>query len=259
MIKRIELRNFTVFTDLALDLSPKINVIIGENGTGKTHLLKVAYGLCTGVHQFRNKVDISGDEIEAALTTKLLRLFMPMDDKLGKLHRQGASGQAYLSTRSVEDPMITATFFNNSKTLDIQERTSKEQFRSSAIFIPTKEVFSFMKGFNSLYEKYGLSFDQTYQDICLLLDLPEIRQDSLHEKSKWAMAELEGICGGRFVFPVGERSPLGQKMPNIPPTPLPRVFGRRGCSHAFWKPARSSQVSADHYSGMSPKPTSIPS
>ena len=57
-----------------------------------------------------------------------------------------------------------------------------------------------MKGFNSLYEKYGLSFDQSYQDICLLLDLPEIRRETLHEKSKWAMAEIEAICGGRFVF-----------------------------------------------------------
>jgi AAA15 family ATPase/GTPase len=57
-----------------------------------------------------------------------------------------------------------------------------------------------MKGFNSLYEKYGLSFDQTYQDICLLLDLPEVRPETLHEKSKWAMAEIEGICGGRFIF-----------------------------------------------------------
>ena len=33
MIERLELRNLTVFTGLTLELSPKINVIIGENGT----------------------------------------------------------------------------------------------------------------------------------------------------------------------------------------------------------------------------------
>ncbi len=46
-----------------------------------------------------------------------------------------------------------------------------------------------MKGFNSLYEKYDLSFDQTYYDLCLDLDLPEVRREYLHEGVRWAMAE----------------------------------------------------------------------
>lgn len=200
MIERLELRNFTAFTDLTLDLSPKINVIIGENGTGKTHVLKAAYGLCAGVPLFKNKPDTSQDELAAVLTAKILRLFMPLDDKLGKMHRQGATDQAYMSVQFAQGQKIEVTFFNNSKTLAVQDRSKYEQYQAEAVFIPTKEVLSFMKGFNSLYEKYGLSFDQTYQDICLLLDLPEVRTKTLHEKSKWAMAEIEGICGGRFVF-----------------------------------------------------------
>jgi recombinational DNA repair ATPase RecF len=59
MIERLELRNLTVFTGLTMELSPKINVIIGENGTGKTHLLKAAYGLCAGAPLFKNKPDTS--------------------------------------------------------------------------------------------------------------------------------------------------------------------------------------------------------
>jgi AAA15 family ATPase/GTPase len=200
MIKRLELKNFTAFSDLKLDFSPKVNVIIGENSTGKTHLLKVAYGLCAGAPLFKNKPDTSEDELQAALTAKLLRLFMPLDDKLGKMHHQGATDQAYLSATFAQEKKIVATFFNNSRVLAIQNRTNYEQYQAEAVFIPTKEVLSFMKGFNSLYEKYGLSFDQTYQDICLLLDLPEIRPETLHEKSKWAMAEIENICGGRFIF-----------------------------------------------------------
>ena len=200
MIERIELRNFTAFSSLALDFSPKINVIIGENGTGKTHLLKAAYGLCAGAPLFKNKPDTSEEELEAALTAKLRRLFMPLDDKLGKMHHQGATDQAYLSARFAQGQNIAATFFNNSKALAVQNRTNYELYQAEAVFIPTKEVLSFMKGFTSLYEKYGLSFDQTYQDICLLLDLPEVRPETLHEKSEWAMAKIEGICGGRFVF-----------------------------------------------------------
>ncbi|MBV5326246.1 MAG: AAA family ATPase [Chlorobium sp.] len=200
MIERLELRNFTVFTGLAMELSPKINVIIGENGTGKTHLLKAAYGLCAGAPLFKNKPETSEDELEAALTAKLLRLFMPIDDKLGKMHRQGATDQAYLSARYAGGQKIAATFFNNSKSLAVQDRANYEQYQAEAVFIPTKEVLSFMKGFGSLFARYELSFDQTYKDVFDFLELPEVRQDSLHEKSKWAMAEIEGLCGGRFVF-----------------------------------------------------------
>ncbi|MDD2598106.1 MAG: AAA family ATPase [Kiritimatiellae bacterium] len=200
MIKRLELKNLTVFTDLTLELSPKINVIIGENGTGKTHLLKAAYGLCTGAALYKNKPEYSEDELIIAMTAKLLRLFMPLDDKLGKMHHQGAADQASLTARFAGGQNITTTFFNNSKALVVQDCANYKQYQAEAVFIPTKEVLSFMKGFTSLYEKYGLSFDQTYQDICLLLDLPEVRPETLHEKSKWAMSEIEGICGGRFVF-----------------------------------------------------------
>ena len=199
-LQHLNLRNFMGFNNLTLDFSPKINVLIGENGTGKTHLLKAAYGLCAGAPLFKNKPGTSDDELEAALTAKLLRLFMPLDDKLGKMHRHSATDQAYLSARFAGGQKIAATFFNNSKALAVQDRANYEQYQAETVFIPTKEVLSFMKGFNSLYEKYGLSFDQTYQDICLLLDLPEVRPETLHEKSKWAMAEIEGICGGRFVF-----------------------------------------------------------
>ncbi len=200
MITNLTLKNFTLFNDLSIDFSAKINVIIGENGTGKSHLLKAAYGLCTGAPLFKNKPDIGDDELEMALTAKLLRLHMPLDEKLGKMHRQGATDQAYLAATFAGGQKIAATFFNNSKALAIQERANYEQYLAEAVFIPTKEVLSFMKGFNSLYEKYGLSFDQSYQDVCLLLDLPEIRTENLHEKSKWAMEQIEQVCGGKFIF-----------------------------------------------------------
>lgn len=42
-IESIELKNFTVFKSLKIDFSKGINIIIGENGTGKTQLLKAIY------------------------------------------------------------------------------------------------------------------------------------------------------------------------------------------------------------------------
>jgi len=45
-IGKVSIKNFTVFEDIAIDLCPGVNVFIGENGTGKTHLLKVLYAFC---------------------------------------------------------------------------------------------------------------------------------------------------------------------------------------------------------------------
>ena len=205
MIEHLQLKNFTAFSNLKLDFSPKINAIIGENGTGKTHLLKAAYGLCSGASLFKDKPDADGEELKKALTARLLHLFMPLDDKLGKMHHQGATSQACLHARFAQGQEITATFSNNSKALVIQKRNNYEHYQAEAVFIPTKEVLSFMKGFTSLYAKYGVSFDQRYQDICLLLDLPEVRKENLHEKSKWAIEEIEGIYNGHFVFHGGGR------------------------------------------------------
>lgn len=200
MIAHLELRNITAFTSLALDLSPKINVIIGENGTGKTHLLKAAYGLCIGARLYKNRPDVGNDELETELTTRLLRLFMPLDDKLWKMRRHGSTDRAYLSAEFARSEQIAASFHKNSKELTIEKNHNYEQYQAEAVFIPTKEVLSFMKGFSSLYERFDLSFDQTYRDLCLLLDLPEARLEILHEKSKWAMDEIRDICGGRFIF-----------------------------------------------------------
>ncbi len=44
-IRRLELENFTCFTKAEMDFSSGINVFIGENGTGKTHVLKVLYSM----------------------------------------------------------------------------------------------------------------------------------------------------------------------------------------------------------------------
>ena len=42
-ISSIKLQNITVFSDLDLSFSTGINIFIGENGAGKTHLLKLLY------------------------------------------------------------------------------------------------------------------------------------------------------------------------------------------------------------------------
>jgi predicted ATP-dependent endonuclease of OLD family len=46
VLDQIKLDRFTAFEQLSLSFSPGLNVFIGENGCGKTHLLKLIYAAC---------------------------------------------------------------------------------------------------------------------------------------------------------------------------------------------------------------------
>ena len=43
MLKSLHLKNFTVFSDSRFTFGKNLNVIVGENGAGKSHILKAAY------------------------------------------------------------------------------------------------------------------------------------------------------------------------------------------------------------------------
>ncbi len=201
MIKRLSAKNFTVFKDFEIQLSPRINIIIGENSTGKSHLLKCAYAMCAGNNKFINyELVPPREEIEKSLTERLIKLFLPLDESLGKLRRSGGVERAALKVDFHTDAELAVTFNTNSQNVAIQEARNYLRYSVVPVFIPTKEVLSFMKGFYSIYERFNLSFDQTYADLILALDLPEVRPEVLQEKAKWAIQKIETLCGGKFVF-----------------------------------------------------------
>ena len=45
MLQSLRIRDFTVFKGADLTFAPGLNVIVGANGTGKTHLLKLPYAV----------------------------------------------------------------------------------------------------------------------------------------------------------------------------------------------------------------------
>jgi DNA repair ATPase RecN len=43
MLKRLLVKNFTVFAEADFEFGPGLNVVVGTNGTGKSHVLKLGY------------------------------------------------------------------------------------------------------------------------------------------------------------------------------------------------------------------------
>ncbi|WP_447554706.1 AAA family ATPase [Vreelandella sp. EE22] len=210
MIDRLELKNFTSFGDLDIDFSSKINVIIGENGTGKTHLLKAAYGLCAGASLCKNKPNLGKAELEAGLTAKFLRLFIPLDDKLGKMHLHGAKKHASLIAKFAEEQRINATFFNNSSKFSINNSQGYDKYQAEPVFIPTKEVLSLVKGMaDEAHDQktVELIFDDGYVDLAKALtktsdeDLDARISDDPRLNS--IIPQLVSLIGGRYQWENG--------------------------------------------------------
>ncbi len=79
MLDRLVMRNFTVFDEVNLEFSPGVNLFIGENGTGKTHLLKLLYSILEA-----KRVAPASPKI----AEKLQRVFLPRDKHIGRLVRR---------------------------------------------------------------------------------------------------------------------------------------------------------------------------
>jgi predicted ATPase len=59
MLKSLDIKNFTVFLDARLEFSPGLNVIIGDNATGKSHLLKLGYSVIHTLYQVGKTLNAS--------------------------------------------------------------------------------------------------------------------------------------------------------------------------------------------------------
>jgi recombinational DNA repair ATPase RecF len=75
-LTKIFLENFTVFNKIEIKFMPGINVFIGENGTGKTHVMKLLYSACQAAQIQATAVDFP---------QKIVKVFRPDDFNIGRL------------------------------------------------------------------------------------------------------------------------------------------------------------------------------
>lgn len=199
MIKELRLENFTAFNKLNVEFSPKINLIIGENGTGKTHLLKAAYCIESLKSASINKPDATMSEKEKAITERFISVFKPHRGVLGALQNRNSNTKVITELLDANVDKYCLGFARQSNNIKIDEQPSGNVVVPQApVFFPVKEMLSFLEGFLSLSMKYELSFDQTYKDMAVFLDLPKSKE--VADKTKWLMNKLEDAYQGQFIF-----------------------------------------------------------
>lgn len=173
MINSILLTNFTGFTNNRFDFTEGVNVLIGKNGTGKTHVLKCLAATLQARHDFLGKNSASKEQFEYILAEDMIYYFKP--DIIGNLVSKGLpSGRANIAV-TIDSKVLQYSFSSAAKTtvkLETDEKWNDRHF----IYIPPREMFSLFEGFIGLSSKREISFDQTYINLAHALALPVLRE-----------------------------------------------------------------------------------
>lgn len=157
MIQKIVAKHFTNFEALRMDFSPGVNILIGENGTGKTHIMKAAYSACCVIDE---RVNYSFDQ-------KLFNVFLP--NTIGRLVRRTVgrskgSIAVYRIGNDGKEKSISCEISSLNST-SVNMRGWKENMRNPATYIPVKDMLANAQGFRSLYANKNLYFEEIYSDI----------------------------------------------------------------------------------------------
>ena len=157
-LTRIKAEKFTVFEDIEIPFGKGLNVLVGENGVGKTHIMKLAYAACQAV-----KHDVS-------FSYKTTMLFRPNQSSIGRLVKRNGPGN-YGANILVESDTakISMSFSRKTKKWDAEIKTEEKWERQmsnlTSVFIPAKEILSNAWNLTEAVKMGNIEFDDTYLDI----------------------------------------------------------------------------------------------
>jgi ABC-type transport system involved in cytochrome c biogenesis ATPase subunit len=180
----------------------RLNVIVGANDTGKSHLLKILYALARSVEEYTARIESDRPAWADVLADKLLWTFQPPSGKLGELVRRGA-GEGMLDVSATLCNEVYGFRFGKDTgraASDFDEVTEdvRPQPGVSALFIPPKELLTSLDAIARVREQLKrFGFDDTYYDLVVALRGEPIQVD-LPESFQRVLSDLEALLTGRI-------------------------------------------------------------
>lgn len=207
MIKSLKLKDFTVFNDVELDFVAGLNVVVGENGTGKTHILKLAYSTAYVCARGARETGAGPTKsyLQSAIASKLISVFRP--DELGRLARRDRRGRRRSEVQCGFGPPtddLAFSFNTASKTEVSVDAAPSAWIDKLPVYLPTRELLTLSPGFVSLYETSYLPFEETWRDTSLLLGAP-LARGPREKRIKELLAPLEAAMNGKVETDEGGR------------------------------------------------------
>ncbi|MFH1097688.1 MAG: AAA family ATPase [Candidatus Desantisbacteria bacterium] len=198
-IEKIELKNFTVFENIEIEFCEGVNVLIGGNGTGKTHLLKIMYFFTHDLGRERKEkgfgrrvlIDLFIDELNVI---RNLRDYKGTAEFSCTIDGNEESLCIDVSMNSVNKSISTS--FAPSITQDKlwQENANKP----NSVFIPAKEMLSHSKSLLALEHERVIPFDKTLIDIVAKAELGEANK--IIEFQETLLATISSVIDGEVIY-----------------------------------------------------------
>ena len=202
MLKSLSIANFTAFGAAELEFSRGLNVFIGENGTGKTHLLKLPYAVMrVGAEESAKGIHaLTKTFAQRRIADKLVGVMRP--EALGRLAKRRRGRQrcevkiGLLSSGGRKAASVAFHFATQSRSEVVVERLPKKWWKAKPVFLPTRELLSIYPGFLALYDAYHMEFDETWRDMCQLLGSLTVK--GLQDDAAALLLQLEEAMTGRL-------------------------------------------------------------
>ncbi|MDR2115994.1 MAG: AAA family ATPase [Planctomycetaceae bacterium] len=191
MLTKIKFENFTAFQHLEIPFSPGINVFIGENGTGKTHILKAIYSACAVTKNRNNLANLIDENFLPIQTGHLV-------NQSGK-SRKGEY-KLFKNNRNSSEIYIGLQFFNNEKEqkgTKIGNEKSWLDEEIESVYIPVKDMLANAPGFRSLVTEYKVHFEKIYADIIDKAFLPMLKLP-VDKQRRLLLDKLQKVMGGKI-------------------------------------------------------------
>ncbi len=195
MMKSLKFQNFTAFDLLDISFSPGVNLLIGENGTGKTHVLKAVYAAC----------DIT--KSKKGFAEKINDVFYPSGKQIGRLVKRAktSSNGSLEISRAMPDGKVVSIKLsltshmltpNKAKVTGATKIWLENPFES--VFIPVKDMMANAPAFRSLYATRNIHFEEVYADIIDRAFLPALKGPTEHQRSK-LLGILQAAMDGKVI------------------------------------------------------------
>lgn len=195
MIRELQIKNFGPIKELEVPSLGSMNLFIGENGSGKTYVLKAIYAAIKSIEQHKRGKEIKS--VKELLSDKLYWTFQP--DNLGNLVNKSSKEELKFKITDSENLKFSFSFKDSTEKSVPNVENEFLPTETNSIFIPAKEILSsrniIIKS-KDINKEFG--FDDTYYDLAKAL-LPVTSGKNYKEFSK-AREKIMELISGRIQY-----------------------------------------------------------
>lgn len=146
MLKQAKLKNFTTLPNETMVFAPGLNVIVAENGCGKTHLLKAIYSLLS----VNTGKDLSKTGLQKNYADKLMGVFRP--ESLGRLvKRKQGRERCEIQLQMADSQQDCEINFASNAATGVQVEIVLSRHDPTAVYLPTRELVTLCPWFINLF------------------------------------------------------------------------------------------------------------